>query len=75
MKIFIGDGREVFIDFIESSPINFNSNFILKSFIVFTAAVILLVNGSIIRWDFNCEYFEASQLRTNFVFDFFKGKK
>ena len=47
----VSAGREDFIEILESYPINVNSNVIMKSFIVFTAVVILMVNSSVIRWD------------------------
>ena len=53
MKILIKASalKEDLIEIIESSPINFNSSVILKSFIIFSAVVILLINSSIIRWE------------------------
>ena len=39
------------IEILESSPINFTTSLVLKSFIVFSAVVIFLINSSIIRWD------------------------
>ena len=47
----VSAGREDFIEIVESFPINVNSNVAMKSFIVFAAVVILMVNSSIIRWD------------------------
>ena len=49
IPIEVSAGREDFIEIIESSPINVNSNVIMKGFIVFAALVILMVNSSIIR--------------------------
>ena len=51
IPIKVSAGREdiIVIEIIESYPINFNSNVIMKSFIVFSAVVILLINSSIIR--------------------------
>ena len=51
IPIRVSVGREDFIKISESSPINYDSNVILKSCIVFSAVVIFLINSSIIRWD------------------------
>ena len=68
IPIEVSAGREDFIEIIESSPINVNSNVMMKSFIVFTAVIILIINSSVIRWDkLNFSQIENNNIKESFL--------